>query len=124
MAQSVRASAYAPYSGYFVGAALVTESGKTFVGVNFENLSYGAAICAERNAIGAMVAAGERRVARLVVATEDGGAPCGICLQVLAEFCSTDVPIILVDGQGRRSERSLGEFLPNAFASSHVKRVE
>lgn len=124
LAQSVRTSAYAPYSGYTVGAAILSANGQQFVGVNFENLSYGAAICAERNAVGAMVAAGERKVAKLVVATEDGGSPCGICLQVLAEFGEPGLPIILVDGEGRAVTRRLDEFLPNAFASSHVKRVE
>ncbi|MBL8048668.1 MAG: cytidine deaminase [Chthonomonas sp.] len=124
LAQSVQAHAYAPYSGYRVGAALRSASGQVFTGANFENLSFGATICAERNAVGAMITSGETKIAELVVATEDAGPPCGLCLQVLSEFATSDLPITLVNGDGKESQHTLAEFLPNAFASSRVKRVE
>ncbi len=87
-AKAVAANAYAPYSGLRVGAALETVTGRTFTGVNVENASYPAGLCAERAALAAAVAAGERRFSALAVATDSGAAllPCGACLQALAEF--------------------------------------
>lgn len=118
---AARERAHAPYSRYRVGAALVTRSGKVFTGCNVENASYGATICAERNAIGAMVAAGERAPVACVVVTGGPrpGSPCGICRQVLAEF-ARDMKIVLVavDAAGRPTAsvtRSLGDLLPLAF---------
>ena len=88
LAATVRKNAYAPYSKFQVGAALVDDKGATHAGCNFENSSYGAAICAERNAIGQMVASGAKKFVEIVVVTDtpDGCPPCGICRQVLAEF--------------------------------------
>jgi cytidine deaminase len=118
-AREVRRRAYAPYSKYFVGAAIATKSGQVFAGCNFENATFGAAICAERNAIGHMVAAGERHpvACAVVTAGPKGGSPCGICRQVLWEFAS-DMPIALV-GEGPRGltrrDTTLKKLLPDGF---------
>ena len=118
-ARAVRRRAYAPYSKYFVGAAIATKSGRIFAGCNFENASFGATICAERNAIGQMVAAGERHpvACAVVTAGPKGGSPCGICRQVLWEFAS-DMPIALV-GEGPRGvsrrDTTLKKLLPDGF---------
>ncbi len=118
-AREVRRRAYAPYSKYFVGAAIATKTGRIFAGCNVENASFGATICAERNAIGQMVAAGERQpiACAVVTAGPRGGSPCGICRQVLWEFAS-DMPIALV-GEGPRAisrrDTSLKKLLPDGF---------
>jgi len=125
-ARMVREHAYAPYSGYKVGAAIRDENGAIWAGANVENVSYGATICAERAAVTAMVSSGARIIQALSVVTADSGAPCGICLQVLREF--TDDPaglkILLVDGGGSISETTLAELLPRGFASTEVPRTE
>ena len=118
-AKAVRERAHAPYSRYLVGAAIMTRSGRVFDGCNVENASLGATICAERGAIMQMVAAGEREPIACAVVTEDGGSPCGICRQVLAEF-ARDMPIALVGlGKGEADESGrvvqLAELLPLAF---------
>ncbi len=126
-ARSARARAYAPYSRYRVGAALLTKSGRIFTGCNVENATYGATVCAERNAIGAMVAAGERDPVACVVVTSGPtpGTPCGICRQVLSEFAA-DMPITLVaeDPSGRSLAKAayrLSALLPHAFRLSSAK---
>lgn len=120
-ARTARARAYAPYSHYRVGAALLTRSGGLHVGCNVENATYGATQCAERGAIAAMVAAGNRNPIACVVVTAGPrpGSPCGICRQVLSEF-ARDMKVVLVaeDSQGRvtgRSTQSLAALLPLAF---------
>ncbi len=124
-AKRARANAYAPYSKYRVGAALLTKSGKIFAGCNFENASYGACICAERNAVGQMIAAGEREPVACVVVTggKRPGSPCGICRQVLSEFAK-DLPVVLISehrGGDTRRDTSLAALLPDAFEPSHLK---
>ena len=119
VAAAVRANAYAPYSRYRVGAALFTQRGKIFSGCNVENSTYGATICAERAAVTAMVAAGEKNPVACVVVTggEKPASPCGICRQVLFEF-SEELEIWLVgetqSGQVRKST-SIGALLPDGF---------
>ncbi len=114
-AKASQAHAYAPYSGYLVGAAIRGSDGKTYVGCNVENASYGVTVCAERNALGAMVAAGCRLASEVVVVTVDGGTPCGICRQALAEFSEKDTLIHCFDGQGGVQSFTMGELLPHAF---------
>ncbi len=118
-ARTARKRAYAPYSGYRVGAAIATKSGRVFIGCNVENASHGAGICAERSAVAQMVAAGESSPVACAVVTEGGrpGSPCGICRQVLSEF-ARDMPIALVgDGasRGKRRDTTLATLLPDAF---------
>ena len=85
-ARAARAHAYAPYSGYAVGAAVLTDDGRVFAGCNVENASYGLSVCAERVAVFSAIAAGARRLVAAAVCTPDGGTPCGACRQVLLEF--------------------------------------
>jgi cytidine deaminase len=120
-AARARKEAYAPYSHYRVGAALLARSGAIFAGCNVENATYGATICAERSAATAMVTAGEREPIAAVVITAGPkpGAPCGICRQVLSEFAE-DMPILLVAVDAKekvvaREKASLKELLPRAF---------
>jgi cytidine deaminase len=93
-AQQARLQAYARYSGYAVGAALQTADGQIYTGCNVENASSGLTVCAERTAVFAAVASGQRSFSALAVVTADGSPPCGACLQVLAEFCD-DLPIVI-----------------------------
>jgi cytidine deaminase len=119
-ATAVRDNAYAKYSKFHVGAALLTESGRLFTGCNVENISYGLTICAERFAIGAMIAAGERQPTAIAIVTKGGGTPCGACRQVLAEFAPS-LPILLVDADtGAVVETDLAKLLPSQFASEFV----
>jgi cytidine deaminase len=125
-ARAARERAYAPYSKYKVGAAILTRSGSVFTGANVENATYGATICAERSAIAQMVAAGEREPIACAVATGGAraGSPCGICRQVLREF-ARDMPIALVAEQkGRltRRDTTLAKLLPDAFDGSALKK--
>lgn len=120
-ALAARQRAYAPYSNFKVGAALLTESGAICTGCNVENASYGLTICAERSAVAGALSAGHRRFAALVVATSGGATPCGACRQVLAEF-SEDLPILLVDSDdpGIVREVSLANLLPEQFRRRDV----
>jgi cytidine deaminase len=122
-ALEVQQRAHAPYSRYFVGAALVVASGRIFAGCNVENASYGLSICAERSAIVQMVAAGERDPTALVVVTRGPvlGTPCGACRQTLAEF-ARELPIRLVvaDGAVPGRDTSLAALLPDAFRADSL----
>jgi len=124
LAIEARDRAYAPYSGYSVGAALLDENGRAFVGVNVENAAYGSTICAERSAICTMVSAGGRKIQALVVATEDGGAPCGACLQVISEFADLSTPVVLCRADGTSEAHGFGDFLPLAFTGDLLNRTK
>lgn len=110
--------AHAPYSGFHVGAALLTTDGEIIVGCNVENATFGATVCAERNAIGTAVVRGYTDFEALAVTTpaDHPVAPCGICRQVLAEFCD-DLPILMVTESGQRLQVTLDELLPHRFTS-------
>ncbi|HEY0714850.1 MAG TPA: cytidine deaminase, partial [Polyangia bacterium] len=117
-ARKARGAAHAPYSKFFVGAAVIDERGRIHVGCNVENASYGLTICAERNAIAAAVAAGARRITGIAVITEAEplGSPCGACRQVIVEFAGDEVPVVLAGPSGARRERhTVGSLLPAAF---------
>lgn len=118
--------AYVPYSGYTVGAALLASTGKVFTGCNIENASFTPTVCAERTAIFKAVSEGERKFEMIAVAGGKGGVvngefpPCGVCRQVMAEFCSPEFPVLFVVGDGKYTEHTLGEILPNAFYPNFV----
>jgi cytidine deaminase len=115
-AVTARQNAYAQYSKFAVGAALLTADGQIITGANVENASYGLTNCAERVAIHAAVAAGHRKFQALAVVTAGGLTPCGACRQVIAEFCD-DLPIYLVDADKPKAvaKTSLAELLPLRF---------
>lgn len=119
-ALSVMENAYAPYSKFTVGASLLCKSGKIYDGCNAENASYGATICAERSAIAAAVSGGEREFEAIAIVGKKQGEkmnfclPCGICRQVMAEFCGDDFKIYLSDGSDIK-EYTLGELFPLTF---------
>jgi cytidine deaminase len=115
---AVQKLAYARYSSFPVGAALLAADGRIFVGCNVENVSYGLTNCAERSAVFAAVAAGQQRFELLAIASRGGVTPCGACRQVLAEF-APDLPIVLVDAErpAQTIECNLAALLPGRFAS-------
>lgn len=115
-AREARRHAYAPYSRFQVGAA-VLAGGEIYRGANVENASYGVTLCAERAAVAAAAVAGARRLDAVAVASGTGEPtpPCGVCLQTLAELGAPSLPILLVGARGRRVETTLGALLPRAF---------
>jgi cytidine deaminase len=120
----VMGRAYAPYSNFRVGAALRTSSGTTYLGCNVENASYTAGICAERGAVLAAVAHGDRDFERLVIATEAlvPAAPCGECRQVLGEF-GREIDILSVTSGGKERRWTLSQLLPHPFTPSSLDRA-
>ena len=116
-AEEMCGSAYARYSGFKVGAALLTKSGSVFTGCNVENSSYGCCICAERTAAVKAVSEGEREFSAIAVANAGGGEtyPCGICLQFLNEFAGEGFRIILKNSSGSIVSHRLDELLPKGF---------
>lgn len=124
VARDARKWAYAPYSHYPVGAALLTASGRIYDGVNVENAAYPTTMCAERVAVFKAVSEGEHRFAAIAVVTSNGGSPCGSCRQVLAEF-GLDTRVLIADEQGRLlHESSVAELLPAAFIPSDLPGEE
>lgn len=121
-ARTVRLNAHAPYSGFLVGAALRTVSGRVFAGCNVENVAYPEGTCAEAGAIAAMVAAGERRIAELLVIADSPRpvTPCGGCRQKLAEFGGPDMIVRLAALDGEKQRMTLGDLLPGAFSTVHL----
>ena len=119
----VRENSYSPYSDFKVGAAILCSSGKIYTGTNVENASYGASICAERSAVAAAISCGERKfIAIAVVGGKDKlefCPPCGICRQVLSEFCGDDFEILLYNGKTVKSYR-LKELLPLCFGRDEL----
>lgn len=114
-ALNVRSRAYAPYSKYAVGAALLADSGTIYTGANIENAVHSETICAERSAVFSAVSQGDRKFNAIVVATANGGTPCGACRQVLSEF-GTDTQAIMVNDRGEIVlESTVGELLPFSF---------
>ena len=123
-AEAARAAAYAPYSNFQVGAALLAEDGTVQRGCNVENASYPAGICAERNAVAAAVARGARRFVAIAVAGPDGVAisPCGICRQVLSEFSPDGrLRVITRDAAGTPRSATIAALLPGAFGADQLR---
>ncbi len=112
-----RERAYAPYSEFQVGAAILMEDGSIFQGCNVENRSFGLTICAERVAIASAVAAGSRqpRAVAVVTGTDPPSVPCGPCLEVLTEFAEADLPIVLANPSGASLKYRLKDLLPHPF---------
>jgi cytidine deaminase len=113
--------AYAPYSHYRVGAALLTASGKIYEGVNIENAAFSATVCAERVALFKAVSEGERDFVAIAVATRDGGAPCGVCRQVMSEFGQQTIVLMVDDSARLVGEAPLAELLPGAFLPGNLE---
>ena len=116
-AKAARMNAYAPYSVYRVGAALLGTDGHVYTGCNVENASFGATICAERAAVLKMVEAGCHEWTQILVATQDGGMPCGMCLQVLSEFLTPDgqAEVSWADETGVKGSVAFNELMPYQF---------
>lgn len=123
-ALEARKRAYAPYSGYAVGACVLGGNGKLYTGCNIENVSYGVTLCAERVALGQMVSDGCRELLEIAVATADGGTPCGMCLQMMAEFAleMSHVSVHCVTALGHVQTHALRDLLPFGFSSSEVRQ--
>lgn len=118
-AREVLSNAYCPYSDYRVGAAVLTEKGNIYTGCNVENSSYGVSNCAERTAVFKAVSEGEKSFSAIAVFTDEGNDPpfpCGICRQVLTEFCSPDMPVIIYDGEKSVYNFTLEELIPFSFS--------
>ena len=115
----MRGQAYAPYSHFHVGAAVLTDSGEIFAGCNVENASYGLTICAERAAVCSAVAAGHKQIVAVAVVTGGGASPCGACRQVLAEF-GPAMAVVLVDADdpSRVRTTTLEKLLPDGFSGA------
>lgn len=120
-------NAYAPYSGYKVGAALLTEKGKLFAGCNIENAAYTPTVCAERVALFNAISSGERNFTVIAVAGGKDGVisgafpPCGVCRQVMAEFCAPDFTVLVVTGEDSYKKYTLNELFPQAFTPKNIE---
>ena len=122
LARQARQKAYAPYSHYQVGAALLAASGQRYTGCNVENAAYPATICAERVAIVKAVSSGERKFVALAVVTENAGMPCGGCRQVMAEF-GLEMVVLIADAEGHvLQDMTVAQLLPGAFTPADLIR--
>ena len=119
LAARARHAAYAPYSKYTVGAALLGKSGKVYTGCNVENAAYSLTICAERTAIVKAVSEGEREFEAIAVVTANGGTPCGACRQVLAEF-GLDMRVLIATPKRLIRKETVSSLLPGAFGAQNL----
>ena len=119
VALAARDLAYAPYSNYPVGAALLTEDGEIFTGCNIENAVYPATCCAEQVAIFKAISEGHRQFQAIAVVTKDGGSPCGVCRQVMREF-APEMAVFIADAEGIVRETSVAELLPDSFGPENL----
>ncbi len=122
---TARNNAYAPYSGFSVGAALLTAKGNIYCGCNIENVAYSSSLCAERAAMAAAISNGEKEFILLAIVGGDGDDycyPCGVCRQWLAEFCNKDFPVIIAQNTENYQRMKLSELLPNAFAPQILQK--
>lgn len=124
-ALKVREKAYAPYSNFKVGAAIVSESGETFVGCNVENVAYPEGTCAEAGAIASMIANGQTRLTEVYVVADAPMpvSPCGGCRQKLIEFGSGDVTVTMATLGGVEQKMTLSELMPGAFTEEHLENT-
>lgn len=128
-ALNVLGNSYAPYSGFNVAAAVLTDSGKIYTGVNVENASYPAGRCAECNAVSCAVSSGERRIKAIAIVSRDSKdktrdtgytSPCGICRQVLREFSDADLKVIMAKSVSDYKTMTLAELLPESFGPGNL----
>ena len=124
-ARKVRELAYAPYSRFKVGAAIRGRDGVVYVGCNVENVAYPEGTCAEAGAIAAMIAAGDTRIAEVLVIADspDPVPPCGGCRQKIAEFAAQDVKVTLCTTDGKHKVMTVAELLPGVFTAAHMERT-
>ena len=116
-------NSYSPYSNYPVGAAVLAEDGLVYVGTNIENSAHPSGLCAERVAINKAISEGNRKILAVAVVTRNAGAPCGACRQVMREFASLEIPVILTTMEdGVEEEFTLGELLPRSFGPDDLDR--
>lgn len=120
-AEKAAKNAYAPYSHFPVGAALLTDDDKTYHGCNVESSSYGLTICAERNAIASAVVQGEKKFKAMAIYSNVGAAPCGACRQVIWDICG-DIDIYSIDNKGKVLVYTSTELLPKPFDETQLKR--
>ena len=124
-ALKIRENAYAPYSGFQVGVALMSSSGEIYTGVNVENAAYPEGTCAEAGAIARMIAAGDRKITAVYVVA-DGAEPvppCGGCRQKLAEFSAPDVPVTMATISGIEKTLTVAQLLPGVFTPEHMDHL-
>lgn len=123
IALAARTTAYAPYSKFHVGAAVLTDDGRMFGGCNVENASYPLGVCAERNAVAAAVVSGMKsvRAVAIVTTTSPPSPPCGACRQVLAEFARGDLQVVLANTKGERKRSTIAKLLPSTFTKAFLK---
>jgi cytidine deaminase len=124
-AKAVRENAYAPYSRFKVGAALLSTAGHIHVGCNVENVAYPEGTCAEAGAIAAMIAAGDRRIAEIVVIADSPSpvSPCGGCRQKIAEFADAGVKVTMCTTDGLSQTVTVADLLPGAFDAAQMDRA-
>jgi cytidine deaminase len=124
-ARAVRENAYAPYSNFKVGAALLADDGRVYAGCNVENVAYPEGTCAEAGAIAAMIASGAHRIveAYVIADSPEPVPPCGGCRQKLSEFAARDVAVTLATTDGSEFKTTVGDLLPGAFDAGHMDRT-
>jgi cytidine deaminase len=120
-AQDAQKTAYAPYSKYQVGAAVLTEEGKIYQGGNIENAVYPLTTCAERVAITKAVSEGARKIIAIAVVTENGGSPCGSCRQIMREFGDDDLQVYIAKVDGNHTLYTLDQLLPDSFSAQDLE---
>lgn len=123
-AEEAREAAYAPYSKFTVGAAVLTDEGKIVTGANIENACYGLTMCAERVAVFTAIAGGARKIRALALVTDTGAPPCGACWQVLSEFVDEDFEIYMADAEGHWHSRPPDELWSLMFARNDLGMAE
>jgi len=122
-ARAATEESHAPYSEYYVGAAIETADGTVYTGCNIENANYSNSLHAEEVAIGSAISDGHREFERITVtsAARDGVTPCGMCRQTLIEFCDADFPVICDEGDGETTTYQLGELIPATITQEHLE---
>ncbi len=120
LAQDASTRSHSPYSKSKVGSAVLMDDGSVFQGCNIENASFGGTVCAERVAIWKAVSEGHKKIKKIYVYTDAGWPPCGMCLQVMAEFASPELEIVMGDKTGKENSKKLKELLTHAFTPDHL----